>query len=1264
MSFKPITTCICANLLLCLTLAYPAWAQSGRMASEASINNIAVAKPIAPALIKRSNVFTTHKKWLSHSGTATATLSNIQLQLLVNAKLDTAVQLPTQVTAKVHQGWEQKKPFAFIVVPQYVMQNGQVFRVANYDINITQQPAPPAVRGSRVYASNSVLASGNFYKISIAQQGMYKIDYAFVKDKLGIEPNTITTTNIRLYGNGGTMVPENNIIPRPDDLVENNIQLVGMDDGNWGPNDYVLFYANGPTQLIPDSINKRFGHQVNLYSTLCYYLLNFDKGAGARVTTAPALVPNITINTYNAYSFVEQELYNAGNFGQQWWGYKFGTASELSQLYNFDITNIVPSTLAHVAVGTGVQSLSGSSTFNITANNTAFTTLYHGETGPNFYEPAVDIKEFSSNVTATGSNLAMQFSFTPGNDFAVGYLNFIKVNCLKNLVFNGSFLQFASWQSVGANNIAGYNITSPSNASVWDVTNPLSPIALPTTYNNGVLSVAQEAKTLKQFVAFTGSNFAIPTYEGTVANQNLHGLAPADFIIVSHPNFIAEANRLAQHHTAKNGLRCLVLTPQQIYNEFSSCAQDISAIRDCIKMFYDKATTPADMPKSVLLFGDASYDYQNRIASNTNLVPTRETPESSDRIDGYCSDDFYGMLDDNEFIQSALIPNTMDIGVGRIPCNTLSQANIAVNKIINYQSPASYGAWKNNFTFCADNRDYSIHAKDAEIMSSITNDSFKTGNIYKVYIDAFTTFATPGGDRAPQAKQVLDAQLFNGTALVNYNGHGSPSAWCEERLFVKEDIATYNNLNKLPLFITATCDFAPFDQPNIYSAGEALLLAPNGGAIALMTTTQLVFQNENRIMNSDYMSVMFKPDNNNQVPNFGEAFRASKNLTYFQAGDERQMGNFRKFTLLGDPALHIGIPQNKVSADSLNGVAFTNSNVDTLKALNIYRLSGFVRQANNTILTSFNGVVDVTIYDKQKTLRTLQNNDLSPAINYNLQNNIVFKGKASVVNGYYTITFIVPKDIDYNIGFGKVSLYAFSPTTDAAGYNNTIKIGGVGDNTITDNTPPTVQPFINSDLFIDGGITGTNSTLLVKLDDDNGLNTTGTSIGHDIVAILDDNANEPLILNNYYQGLKDSFKKGIINYPLKNLSPGRHTLSVKAWDVSNNSGSGTISFVVEESNKAALDKVFNYPNPFTSNTSFRFEHNQYTEPIYVTIEVYTMSGAMVRSIRQLVNGAVDIPWDGTDQYGQKLAKGVYLYKVHYKTTSGKTNSKYQKLVIL
>jgi hypothetical protein len=1236
-----------------------------RTSADDNISNI----DITAVEISNDNLLFSEKIFLKEKAIPIVNISNLKTRVLSDFKVKSNLILPNSFEPEVIYAVEQKRPIAYFNVPRFIKNNnGTVTELIRFDKTI-QEGNPAATtntRGNRIYASNSILATGDWYKFAITKTGICKLDYNFIKS-LGIDVDNIVPNNIRVYGNGGGMLAEDNKVLRPDDLLENAIELVGMEDGKFNTNDYVLVYVVGPHKVVIDTLNKSMSHEFNIYSNQSAYFINVNLGPGKRVNTNnTAAIPTITINTSYYYDFYEKDSFNFNQLGKEWFGEQFSNrlADANNLNFSFNIPQLLKDSVVNFNIRLSSMSNAGNSRFNVTANGALLSDINMPVVGKEFYDKKAYADNVVKSAKMSSDNINVLIKYTPGNEYAIGALGSIGINAQRALSFNGGAIPFLNFNTI--NEIAAYNISTTIPCKVWDITFPNNAIAMSLSDDGSKKSFVYNTNKLKQFIVFDDGNVT-PIKIGKIENQNLHNSIGADFIIITHPSFLSEANRLAAHHTER-GSQVAVATTEQIYNEFSSGVQDITALRDYIKMFYDKAPIN-DLPQNVLLFGDASFDYKDRIRDNTNYVPTRNSDESQVRINVNVSDDYFGILDDNEQIGSSDVAATMDIGVGRITASSLSEARTCVDKCLIYNSPKSFGSWKNTTTLVTDDMDTygSIHLDDGELMSQVIKDSMGFLNAYKIYLDAFQIQPLAGGFRSPQAQSAINAQIFNGTLVMNYNGHGSPAAWTEERIFTIDNISEYNNINKLAVYVTATCDFAPFEQPSLKSAGEQLLSYNKGGAIALLTTTQSVFQSENRRINKDWWNSIHTKTNGN-YPTFGESIRRAKNQTYSNKYDENFLINFRKFVLLGNPALTLNIPVNKVTVDSINDLPIGALITDTVRALSKCKIAGSVTDQNDNLLSDFNGEVELTIFDKPKNVRTLTTNPRDPKRIFAVQNTVVFKGKADVVKGRYELTFVTPRDINYAFGAGKVSLYANDNMKDATGVNFKLIVGGSSNSTIVDNDAPLVRPFLNDTNFVNGGITGPNTLLILKLSDSNGINASGAGVGHDITAILDGNTQEVINLNNFYNGDKGNYKSGIVQYPIRNLTPGRHTLSFKAWDVFNNSGTASLDFIVTEANKPTISRVVNYPNPFTTKTNFWFEHNYPGELIYVTINIFTISGKIVKTITKAINSTGtqvrEIEWDGKDEFGDKLGKGVYMYQLNYKTASGFSANKLQKLVIL
>lgn len=1180
-------------------------------------------------------------------------------------------QLPTTLEVGISMGIERKQAVAYVFIPRYLNINGQVEKLISFELKVEENSTLSyKTSGTRVYAANSILANGTWHKISIAAQGVYKIDYNFIKNTLNINPDNLNPAKIRLFGNGGEMLADNNAITRADDLVENAIEVVGGGDGKFDNGDFILFYANGPHTISGDSAAKKLRHSFNVYSEKSFYFLNFEQAIGKRIAVESVSgTVTATTNTANFMEFYEKDSINLGRSGKTWWtvDYSDQPGRTLSRTFSFNTPDIDPNEPIYIRTLAAAISSSGSSVFSITANGVPVHNSVLSAIGTSFSDPVANSDDKESSISLSASTINVGVNFSQGNSSAKGYLDFIELNGRRKL--NGAnYFQFADWNTVGPGEVVQYNITNVNaNTRVWDVSSPLEPKLMDGSLQGSTLSFKQKADALHTFISFNGNSNNIPAYEGVTPNQNLHNTSLVDYIIISHPSLLSEANRLANYHTTKRGYKTLVVTPQQIYNEFSGGSQDVAALRDFIKMYYDKASSALEIPNSVLFFGDGSYDFKDRITGNTNLVPTYQTDNSLNKTHSYCTDDYFGFLDDLEDFNNYSFGfiNTVDIGIGRIPVSTITEAKNVVDKIVIYDNEQSFGPWKNTMLFNADDEDQNVHLNDAENMSTYVRDSIPQFNSYKIYVDAYEQQSTPAGPRTPDAGKTFKDRLYNGTFLVNYNGHGGPLGWCEERILTIDDVNELSNLRKLPIFITATCDFTQFDNPNLHSAGELLLTNPRGGAIALMTTTRLVYVPGNGIMNINYFKTGFK-FLNGEYPTLGDSYRLSKNIEYSNSLGLFDASNFRKFALIGDPGLPLAFPKHVVVTDSINGVSVLSYN-DTLKALGKYTVSGHLEDKNGNPLPNFEGVVYPTIFDKAKALSTLGNDPGSFVQQFLVQNNILFNGKASVQNGKFSFTFVMPKDINYNVDKGKISYYANTTLEDATGYSLPL-IGGSSNAGSTDNEGPKIEPFLNDFKFVNGGITKPNSLLLVKLTDSNGINYTGNSVGHDITAILDGNTQNTYVLNTFYEGEIDDYTRGLVKFPLEGISEGVHTLTIKAWDVFNNSSETQLDFVVVTNAEGQLAHVYNYPNPFSTNTQFMFEHNMPNQELNVDLKIFNISGRVVKQFKTRINTPGTrydgIYWDGKDEYGDKLANGVYLYKLLVKGQNGFSDQKIQKLFIL
>lgn len=1137
-------------------------------------------------------------------------------------------------------------------------------RLVEYTLLIEVEPNAVSANknSSSSFTKESVLTNGDWYKVAVQNNGIHKIDYAFLKE-LGLDPDNIDPKKLQVYGNGGGMLPEDNAAFRHDDLVQNPIIVIGEGDGKFNTGDYILFYAEGPNEWNYDSANDRYNYQINFYDTKNYYFITVGNANGLRVQSTPSVTgATNTVTAFDDYAVHEKEEVNLLKSGKIWYGDYFNFAVT-TRSFSFNIPNMVTSEPIELGIDVAARSTIAASTMPVNVNGQNVKIINLTAASADYIRDYASLASEYTDVNVSSGSITVDIGFNNPSSSAEAWLNRITINARRSLTFSGSQMLFRDSRTVGSGNVTKFSIQGGSTSSrIWDVTEPTAAVAMQHTMNDGRMEFAIATDELREFVVFNdNSSFLAPEVVGRIANQNLHGIGQPDMVIVANTAFFSEAERLADMHRNTSGLTVKVVGLDKIYNEFSSGREDVTAIRDLMKMLYDNAgTNEAALPQYLLLFGDGSYDPKNILGSNLNHIPTYETWESIGPVPSFCTDDYFGFLDDNEGsnIEARM---SLDLSIGRLPVNTVAEAKVVVDKIYHYKSNATLGNWRNSYTFVADDQDGNTHFDDTEFHASLMDNIAPVYNLDKIYIDAYQQRSTPAGSRYPDVKEAINREMFTGTLVMNYVGHGGTNGWAHERIVDNTDIRSWDNYDKMPLFITATCEFTRFDDPQKVSAGEEVLFNSKGGGIALVTTLRLVTSGENSRTNQALLNALFDTIVNDRRPTMGEATMITKNNNSLGAR------NSRKFVLVGDPAISLNYPEYNVVTTTVNGEPL-GANTDTLKALAKATITGEVRDHNNNIMSDFNGEVSVTIFDKPQELVTLANDYDSRKASFFVQNNIIFRGKASVTNGEFSYTFVVPKDISYNFGKGKISYYADNGTIDANGYTADITIGGTATDFPEDTEGPELEAFMNDENFISGGITDADPILLVKLFDFNGINTAGSGVGHEITAVLDGDSKNTYVLSDYYETLTDDYKNGVVRYPLADIPEGPHVITVKAWDTYNNSATGSVAFVVASSPCLVMEDLINYPNPFANDTKFQFEHNKPGETLFVQVKIFNAVGALVKTIEQEVvsEGYIvrDLQWDGLSDEGANLAGGVYVYRLQVSTADCGEVHEFEKLVIL
>ncbi len=1092
-------------------------------------------------------------------------------------------------------------------------------------------------------SENSVLSSGSWYKIKVQEDGIYKIDYNKLQE-IGIDPSQINPKNIRIYGNGGGMLPENNSDTPFTDLQENAIFVYGEDDGQFNTQDYILFYGQSPHRWFYNSASATYTHQLNAYSDYTCYFITVSDEAGKRIEPRESLeeTPTVTLVNFADHQFYEQEEISLINSGRTWYGEIFDATT--SRSFDFTFPNIDASRNAKFKVDVAGRS-SENSQFSVSVNGSilgavSVSRINFSSSLPPYARASTETFTFIPD----DDDLSLNLQYVKPNSSSKGWLNFIEMVAYRSLKYDGGSLFFRNPDYIGSTEILNFRIQKTEDYfDLWDVSDPLNVKKQAFSDNGTQLSFVRDADDLEEFVLFDETSFLVPEIVGEVENQNYHALQPADLIIVSPSEFSGEALQLGNYHEQNDGLSFCIVEPSKLYNEFSSGSQDISAIRNFVKLLYDRADAQ-QKPKYLLLFGDASFDYKDKIEDNNNFVPTWESLNGVDIGQSYMSDDFYGLLEDGE---GENLVGDLDIGIGRLPVASVQEAQGVVDKIISYARNGSnvLGSWRKDVCLIGDDEDYNTYVNDSEVIAQDITDLCPNLNISKIYLDAYSQEATPGGERYPDVTDAINQTIEQGTLLVNYIGHGGETGWAHERILTVDDINAWDNINHLPVFITATCEFTRLDDPERKSAGEYVMTNPNGGGIALFTTTRATSAGANLILNRSVVNSLLNPDHAHEV-RLGDVVCASKNAI-------GNTNNSKKFVLVGDPALKAALPSDSLAILKINNKDILLE-VDTLKALTRVRFEGSVYDYSGNKSTMFNGTVYPILFDKPSVLKTLAQNGNSYEQEFEVYNNIIYNGKASVTDGDFTFEFIVPKDISYNYDFGKLSLYATDGLSDAWGSLPDLVVGGYDEAASEDIIGPEIKLFMNSESFNSGNQVSSSSILIASFSDESGINTLGTSIGHDITAVLDQNTGDPYILNDFYMSELDDFTKGSLQYRFNELENGLHSLDLKVWDVYNNSSTASIEFLVAESDQLQITHLLNYPNPFSVETTIEFGLSKNESISSIEIRIFNIRGQRVKTISKTNFGQDYVKWQGDADNGVILQPGFYFYRIVIQTTEGET----------
>ena len=1092
---------------------------------------------------------------------------------------------------------------------------------------------------------NSVLAEGQWVKFEAPEEGIYKIDKATLEsfgfNLAGIDPRTI-----KIYNNGGKALPEKVSSERPIDLVENAIQISGENDGSFDDGDYILFYGRGTHFRDYDSVSntiKRFNHP---FSSKNYYWITLGGNNGKRIATKTSMNSTPDYIQSSTVAFVDYEIdkINLAKSGRQFFGDDF-SQSVTTRTYINKLDNRISSFPINYHFRY-VNASENSFSLTVSENSTnIFSGSLSGYGNASYTAGVAHVRNGTFDGTLPDNRSALKFTISSVSVTSVGYLDYFEISYERELKPAEDNIKFFSRDSSA---LVEYYLSGfpSSNIKVFDVTDPFNVqlISAKPGYPSGGdcrFQVFENADTIRKYIAIANDVYRTPINHSPVENSNLRGIVNgAEFIIISHKNFLEAANRLKSYreNESRVPISTLVVDVEKIYNEFACGIPDISGIRDFVKYAYDNWQIK---PEYFMFMGKGTFDYKNIEGFNDNFIPTWQTEESLVLIfgsDSYCTDDFFARIDGDD-----LKP---DIAFGRLTVRNLNEANNYIDKVIHYENNSERGNWRNLITLVADdgytsNRyEGSEHTAPSEALANqIIPPSF---DLKKIYIADYPVVITGNGRRKPSVNTDILSTLNQGTLLINYIGHGNPDVWAHEFVFERAVTIPQLQNDKYFFLCAATCDFGYYDIPNFQSGAEEMLFLKDAGSIATFNSCRLVFSGPNHSLNFLLMEYLL------DLPRDTMNLNVTLGYSVFKTKFERYSVNDQKFHLLGDPTLRLNVPQYVGNIDSINGQPL---DLDVqIKALSNTKISGKILKPDSTLWSEYNGEGLLTVYDSERT-KYLEEIDDYPMI---IQGGVIFRGRVSVNNGEFEADFVVPKDISYENKNGKIIFYFFDVESDGLAFTNSIIVGGTDTTVTNDGKGPEMEIFFEDAAYANSYLVGPEPNLIVKLSDETGINTTGTGVGHKLEGILNEDTGSPIDFTNYFTGELDAGgKSGAINYKFNKMNDGDYTLEIKAWDVFNNFSSEESFFTVLSTNDLVVRDVYNYPNPFALNTTFTFQHNL-SRPVDVKINIYTIAGRLIKVVEEknINQKFVKVNWDGYDEDGDQLGNGTYLYKLIVKTNDG------------
>lgn len=1097
----------------------------------------------------------------------------------------------------------------------------------------------PMMAGIHSYAERSVLADGHWVKIRVSESGVCRMSFSELRSA-GLEPS-----QVRVFGYGGAQKEQDFSKPNIDDLPQVPV-YVGED--------YILFYVQGPISWTYNG--SRFAHTRNTYSDFGYYLLSDDAGDMLLFPEAEAVSGSPTDVTYYSYYQVQDEdsvnlidRTGVSGGGRTFYGEQFAAGQTRTFTFstpyaNGDNSSVYIDMAANAAT---------TSTVKAKLNNTSSKSIYISSI-PDHYTFGV-AGTISMNGASEEQNQRVTIQFVNSNASALAWLNYIEITTPSELVMTGSYMGIRSLVNRNTTNPVRFLLrNTTASTQIWDVTDLAAIQRMPTTMVDDQLAwVGSQADGVHEYIAVNtdGTKFVQAEVVGEVKNQNLHALSNIDYIIICPEGYEDVSEDLAKAHEAKQAITYAIVTDQQVYNEFSSGTPDATAYRWLMKMLYDRAKNGiGQQPRWLLLMGHGTFDNRKLLRnSGTSLLLTYQSKNSVNEIKAYATDDYFAYLDDNEGAIDT--QGRMDIGVGRLPVESLDEARTTVDKLIQYIRNEQTGKWKNQLVYLADDGENGTHTETAEKSAELVRIKNPDFIVHKIFLDAYPQEVNASGESYPLAKNRVLNLLKNGVLFFNYSGHGGYNAITNESILNLKDIAGMTNKNQA-FWLFATCNFAQCDAGK-RSAAETAVLNPKGGAIGILAATRTVYASQNTNLNRSVCDTLFgHSDVFHYDMTLGEAISIGKNLL---GSDENKLA----YVLLGDPCMRLNYPTD-YHVETL-------TEMDTLNALSIQHVEGRIIDEDLNTVSDFNGKVDITIYDKMQSIPTRDNDNAGGdprVIAYNDYPNAIFSGATDVKDGLFNYTFMVPKDIRYNFDNGRIVYYAVTAdsleTAEAVGHFEQFIIGGTGSTVAIDTIGPEMEIYLNSPAFRNGDKTYATPRFFANLYDENGINTAGAGIGHDLMLIIDDDPKMIYSLNEYFTAANNSYQAGQVSYLMEELANGPHSLTFRAWDLLNNSTTKSLNFIVEAGLDPSIYNVTTYPNPVQQSGVVHLivNYDQPDELIETEIYLYNTAGQMVYSHKQDNPDAVSINLPSLG-----LNTGVYIYSVKIKSASSKYSTTSGKIIV-